>query len=76
MSVIETATHYLVLDRNDGEVLAWFPIDDDKGAEATAKAQAERLARDTGNRVVTGRWGPSIRGDQSRSKFIYTKERK
>lgn len=45
------ATHYLVLDRDDLEVVAWFPM-----SEPTAKAQAEGLAQDTGNRVVTGNW--------------------
>lgn len=45
------ATHYLVLDRDDISVLAWFPIE-----QGGAKEQATKMARDLGHKVGVSRW--------------------
>lgn len=44
-------THYLVVDREDSTVLAWFPK-----REKLAQERAALMARDTGHNLTEGYW--------------------
>lgn len=61
-------THYLIVDREDDQVLAWFPKAED-GAQTAARA----MAADTGHDLREGRYVRPEESGLTRAIWVWQK---